>query len=211
MKITKLFSLSLLLLFITNVTAQEFKLGKVSIAELEQKVHPKDSSAAAAILYKKGKTRMEYDENYGFVIITEVETRIKIYKKEGYEWANQNVWYYNESDFKEKVSFSDAVTYNLVDGKIEKTKLKSDGVFDEVLNKLRAQKKITMPNVKEGSVIEFNYIIRTPSDRMIREWDFQTSIPVNYSEFSTYIPASAGIDQKYDGRVFLFKIPTFGL
>ena len=30
-------------------------------------------------------------------------------------------------------------------------------------------------------------------------------------EFSTYIPASAGIDQKYDGRVFLFKIPTFGL
>lgn len=141
MKITKLFSLSILLLLITNVTAQEFKLGKVSIAELEQKVHPKDSSAAAAILYKKGKTRMEYDENYGFVIITEVETRIKIYKKEGYEWANQNVWYYNESNFKEKVSFSDAVTYNLVDGNIEKTKLKSDGVFDEVVSKFKGRKK----------------------------------------------------------------------
>ena len=202
MKITKLFSLSILLLLITNVTAQEFKLGKVSIAELEQKVHPKDSSAAAAILYKKGKTRMEYDENYGFVIITEVETRIKIYKKEGYEWANQNVWYYNESNFKEKVSFSDAVTYNLVDGNIEKTKLKSDGVFDEVLNKLRAQKKITMPNVKEGSVIEFSYIIRTPSDRMIREWDFQTSIPVNYSEFSTYIPEYYVFNSRQKGYVF---------
>lgn len=202
MKITKLFSLSILLLLITNVTAQEFKLGKVSIAELEQKVHPKDSSAAAAILYKKGKTRMEYDENYGFVIITEVETRIKIYKKEGYEWANQNVWYYNESNFKEKVSFSDAVTYNLVDGNIEKTKLKSDGVFDEVVSKFKGRKKITMPNVKEGSVIEFSYIIRTPSDRMIREWDFQTSIPVNYSEFSTYIPEYYVFNTRQKGYVF---------
>lgn len=202
MKTIKLFSLSILLLLITNVTAQEFKLGKVSIAELQQKVHPKDSSAAAAILYKRGKSRLEYDVNNGFVTIAEVETRIKIYKKEGYDWANQNVWYYNESDFKEKVSFSDAVTYNLVDGKIEKTKLKSDGVFDEVVNKYRGQKKITMPNVKEGSVIEFSYIIRTPSDRVIREWDFQTSIPVNYSEFKTYIPEYYVFNSRQKGYVF---------
>lgn len=30
-------------------------------------------------------------------------------------------------------------------------------------------------------------------------------------EFTTYIPASAVIDQNYTGRVFIFKIPTFGL
>ena len=30
-------------------------------------------------------------------------------------------------------------------------------------------------------------------------------------EFATYIPASAEIDGNYTGRVFLFKIPTFGL
>ena len=74
----KIFSLVILLLFISKVTAQEFKLGKVSIAELEQKVHPKDSSAAAAILYKRGKARIEYDQTDGFVTITDVETRIKI-------------------------------------------------------------------------------------------------------------------------------------
>ncbi len=199
---TKLFSLSLLLLLITNVTAQEFKLGKVSVAELEQKVHPKDSSAAAAILYKKGKTRIEYDVNYGFVTVAEVETRIKIYKKEGYNWANQSVWYYNEPDFKEKLNFSDAVTYNLVDGKIEKTKLKSDGVFDEVVSKYRGKKKITMPNVKEGSVIEFSYIIRSPGDQVIREWDFQSSIPVNYSEFSTYIPEYYVFNSRQKGYLF---------
>ena len=202
MKITKLFSLSILLLLITNVTAQEFKLGKVSIAELEQKVHPKDSSAAAAILYKKGKTRIEYDVNDGFITVTEVETRIKIYKKEGYKWANQGIWYYNTIKLPEKVAFTDAVTYNLVNGKIEKAKLKSDGSFEEIVDKFRGLKKIAMPNVKEGSVIEFRYTIRSFSDRFIREWDFQNTIPVNYSEFITYIPEYYVFNTRQRGYVF---------
>ncbi|WP_294958615.1 DUF3857 domain-containing protein [uncultured Flavobacterium sp.] len=202
MKIIKLSLLFVILLITPKAVSQEFKLGKVSIAELEQKSHPKDSTAAAAILYNKGAARVEYDPNDGFVIFTDVETRIKIYKKEGYDWANQAVWYYNTSNLKEKVFFTDAVTYNLVNGKIEKTKLKSDGVFDEVLSKYRGQKKMTMPNVKEGSVIEFRYTIKCPSDRIIREWAFQSSIPVNYSEFSTYIPEYYVFNSRQKGYVF---------
>lgn len=201
MKFIKLFSLSVFFLFFSGMAAQEFKLGKVSIAELEQKVHPKDSAAAAAILYKKGSARIEYNQNDGFVTITEVETRIKIYKKEGYDWATHEVWYYNNPNLSEKVSFNDAITYNLVNGKIEKTKIKSEGMFDEVLNKFRGQKKITMPNVKEGSVIEFKYTIRSVA-RMIREWDFQTSIPVNYSEFVTYIPEYYTFNSQQKGYIF---------
>ncbi|WP_125717715.1 DUF3857 domain-containing protein [Flavobacterium ustbae] len=201
MKFIKLFTLFVILLFSSEIISQEFKLGKVSVAELEQKIHPRDSAAAAAILYKKGTARIEYDVNDGFVTVTDVETRIKIYKKEGFDWANHDVWYYNYSDLREKVSFSDAVTYNLVDGKIEKTKLKSDGVFDEVLNKYRSLKKIAMPNVKEGSVIEFKYSIKCPQ-ATIRDWDFQTSIPVNYSEFSTFIPEYYTFSPRQKGYFF---------
>lgn len=201
MKIIKLFSLTVLLLIASKAMSQEFKLGKVSIAELEQKGHPKDSAAVAAILYKKGTARIEYDVNDGFVTVTDVETRIKIYKKEGLDWANQDVWYYNYPSLREKVSFSDAVTYNIVGGKIEKTKLKSDGVFDEVLNKYKSLKKITMPNVKEGSVIEFKYSIKCPQE-IIRDWDFQTSIPVNYSEFSTFIPEYYTFSPRQKGYFF---------
>jgi len=201
MKLIKPFCISIFLLLISNVTAQEFKLGKVSIAELEEKVHPKDTAAAAAILYKKGKSRIEYDQTDGFITITDVETRIKIYKKEGYSWVTNKVWYYDTSNLSEKVSFNDAVTYNLVAGKIEKTKLKSEGMFDEVRNKFSGQKKITMPNVKEGSIIEFKYTIRSLS-YMIREWDFQTSIPVNYSEFVTYIPEYFTFNARQKGYIF---------
>ncbi|WP_304201275.1 DUF3857 domain-containing protein [Flavobacterium alvei] len=168
--------------------AQEFKLGKVSIAELEEKEHPKDPSATAAILFKKGEVKFEYTSEYGFQVVTKVQTRIKIYKKEGYDFANQSVPYHLESSLNEKIAFSDAITYNLVSGKIEKTKLKSDGEFVEKVNKYWGRKKITMPNVKEGSVIEFEYTIKTGLIGSLRDWDFQLSIPVNYSEYTTYVP-----------------------
>src|SRR6187402_1275145 len=166
--------LVLLILFCSNANAQEFKLGKVSIAELEQKVHPKDTAAVAAILFKKGETRFEYFQGKDFKVITEVAMRIKIYKKDGYNWANYAVGFLSGGlQIKESVVFSDAVTYNLVDGKVEKTKLKSEGEFEEKVDKYWSQRKITLPNVKEGSVLEFRYKIQTNNIGMLREFDFQ--------------------------------------
>jgi transglutaminase-like putative cysteine protease len=171
-----------------SINAQEFELGKVSVAELQEKNHPTDSSAVAAILYSKGRTYFGYSESKGFVVVTDVETRIKIYKKGGYEWANKVVEIFTGATPIEKISFSKSVTYNLVDGKIEKTKLKSDGEFSEKLNKFWSVAKITMPNVKEGSVIEYKYTVESPYVSTLTEWKFQNKIPVNYSEYITEIP-----------------------
>lgn len=203
MKFNQLAIILFVVFSFSKVSAQEFRLGKVSIAELQEKVHPKDTSAVAAILFRKGESRFEYDPIDGFVIITEVESRIKIYKKEGYDWANQNIRYYiGDSNSKESVSFSDAVTYNLVGGKIEKAKLKSDGIFDENINKYYNQKKITMPNVKEGSIIEYKYRIKASRIGSMRDWYFQASIPVNYSEFVTRIPEYFVFNNKQKGYIF---------
>ena len=181
--------------------AQDFKLGKVSMQELQEKMHPKDSTAVAAILFEKGNVDFEYNEDDGFVMITEVTTRIKIYKKEGYEWANKAMRYYTGGMSNESIIFSDAVTYNLVDGKIEKTKLKSDGLFDEEINKYWGQKKITMPNIKVGSVIEYKYLIKSVRYAELTEWSFQSNIPVNFSEFITHIPEYFVYNPNFKGYI----------
>jgi hypothetical protein len=178
----------LLILFCFNANAQEFKLGKVSIAELEQKNHPKDTAAVAAILFKTGVTKFEFSQTEGFKVMTEVTIRVKIYKKDGYDLANQEVVYYSGGSSKESASFYDVATYNLVGGKIEKTKLKSEGEFDEKINRYWSRKKITLPNVKEGSVLEFKYRIQTNRIGMLKEFDFQTNIPVDFVEYTTYVP-----------------------
>lgn len=178
----------MLLLIVFSSKAQDFRLGKVSIEELKEKMHPKDSSAVAAVLFEKAENRLVYSQERGFEIEFVVKTRIKIYKKEGYNWANKAFRYYLVNNLREKVSFSEATTYNLINGKIEKTKLKSDGEFDEVINKYWGQKKIAMPNVKEGSVIEYEYTLHSPNIGNPRDWYFQSDIPVNYSEYINCVP-----------------------
>ncbi|AWA29645.1 transglutaminase [Flavobacterium magnum] len=181
--------LMLCLFAVSSAVAQKFEMGKVSVEELQQRSHPADSSAEAAILFKKGETTFDYSPEQGFLMTTKVRTRIKIYKKEGYDWANFAQDYYKENNnSRERVSFSDAVTYNLENGKIVKSKLKSDGEFDEQVNKFWGRKKITMPNVREGSVIEYEYSVTSPNLTKLDDWDFQTSIPVNYSEYKTEFP-----------------------
>jgi hypothetical protein len=186
MKINLLLSLLILNFYIAN--AQDFKLGKVSVGELEQRFHPKDSAAVAAILFKKGDVRFDYSPETSFQIITTVKTRIKVYKTDGYKYANFNVPYYLYKGSDANVKIENAVTYNLVNGKIEKTKLGTDGIFVEKVNQNYAQKKVTMPNVKEGCVIEYEYSTRSNNIGSLMEWRFQNAVPVNYSEFVTAIP-----------------------
>lgn len=186
----KKISLTILLsiLFFNFSFAQKFELGKVSIAELQEKTHPKDTTAVAAVLYNIGKTHFEFRQEEGFTMITEVSARIKVYKKEGYDWANKAVSFYVGNTPEESVSYTKAITYNLVNGAIEKTKLKSEGEFVEKTNKYYSKKKITMPNVKVGSVIEYKYEIKSKYDQEFKDWNFQLEIPVNYSEYTTQIP-----------------------
>lgn len=177
------------LLLISAITfSQKMELGKVTIDELKEKVYPTDTSAVAAVLFNVGKTYFTYSEGVGFELITEISTKIKIYKKEGYEYANESIRSYSSGSGTEKVDFSKAVTYNLVDGKIEKTKLSGDGEFVEKVSKNWSRRKITMPNVKVGSIIEYKIEIKSPFIYNFPEWDFQRDIPVSYSEYTTYIP-----------------------
>lgn len=177
----------LLLLFLSiNLFSQNTELGKVTKSELEEKFYPNDSSAVAAILFNKGKVSFNLDG--AFEMITEVEVKIKIYKKDGYKWANEQIPFYVGNSLVETVTFSNAVTYNLVNNEIELTKAKAENQFTEERNKYFKIKKLTMPNVKEGSIIEYKYTIKTPYFASIRDWQFQKRIPVKYSQLTTDIP-----------------------
>ncbi len=184
-------NLSFLLLgFTLTAGAQELDFGKVTKEEVLEKTHPLDSSAPAALLYKKGRTYFEYDTNKGgWFYQHEVEARVKIYKKEGYEAATLVIPFYNASDgSKERVSIQKAVTYNWVEGKIEKEKLKSEGEFEEKRNAYTSLLKITMPNIKEGSVFEYKYTLISPFITSLPDWDFQYHIPANHVEYTIEIP-----------------------
>ena len=172
--------------FLSN--AQDFKFGKVSIEELEEQVHPLDSTANAAVLYKSENIRIEYRQGVGFIQLREVHERIKIYNKDGFNWATKKVRLYNESKSQsEDLQSLKGHTYNLVDGKIEEDKLKRDGMFEEDANKYWKYETFTMPNIKEGCIIEYSFQVESPF-LGIDDIDFQYTIPINKFELSVKMP-----------------------
>ncbi len=75
--------------------AQNYKFGKVSEEELEETVNPQDSSAHASILYKKVRVHYRYNPNDVFELITDVQERVKIYTREGFDYATRQISYYS--------------------------------------------------------------------------------------------------------------------
>jgi hypothetical protein len=186
--IKKTITIFFLLLFSLSCLGQSYELGEVTVEELMQKEHPLEKDAEAAVLFEVGKTYFEFNISKGFNLVTEITTKIKIYKIEGYSYADVSVPIYIGDTERESVNFSKAYTYNLVNGKVEKTKLKGEGEFTEKVNEFWKNVKISFPNVKEGSIIEYKYILRSPFLTNLPEWYFQKELPVNYSKYETVIP-----------------------
>ena len=193
------FLLFVVLLASCALYAQDFALGGVTAKELKESIHPADSSAPAAILYRKGKTYFEL-RGLTWTLVTEVESRIKIYKKSGYEYANEEIYYYTGSSVKD-CGFSEAFTYNLENGSIVKTELNASDQYTDTINKYVLGKKIKMPNVKEGSVIEYKYKIAMPNFWNFSDWYFQDKVPVNYMQYEISIPTYFTFNSYLSGDV----------
>jgi hypothetical protein len=149
------------------------KFGKFTEEELKMTKYDKDPDAGAVILFDKG----ESDAGYGFTR----HIRIKIFKKSAYEYANIPITFNN----KHYIKGLKGVCYNVENGQIVETKLGKENIFDEAITKNIALKKLTMPNVREGSIIEYEYTI---DGAFSDEWTFQSEIPTVWSEYQMKIP-----------------------
>lgn len=191
MKKQKLITTILFTLFFVNlVFAQKppIKFGKVSMDEMKMTVYEKDSTAEAVILADYGISEILYNDARGFELNFKKLVRIKILKKEGLDKANIEIPLYQSSGTDETIGGLKAVTYNLENGKIEETKLPRKDVFTEEKSKNWKIKKFALPNVKVGSVIEYQYTMLSPFYFNFQSWYFQTDIPTAWSEYRTLIP-----------------------
>lgn len=177
-----------MLIFVLNTVAQDFRYGKVSEEELLEKQHPKDPEANAAVLYKEYKVYYNYNPSIGFTLITEVHERIKIYNKEGFEWATKKLVNYKSGSVKVEVTGIKGETYYLEKGKVKSDRLGKDVIFKDVLNKYRESTSFTMPSVLEGSVIEYTYTLRSPFLISIDDISLQYTIPINNLKVHVKIP-----------------------
>ena len=196
----KFFFLFLLPLF-SYAQKTPIKFGDVPMEQVLMKEYPADTSASAVVLTDFGESIIQYDESDGFTLQFERLTRIKILTKDGLDWANFSIPLYHDGPSDEKVMGLKGITYNLENGKVLETKLKSDAIFKEKQDANIDITKVTMPNVKVGSVIELTYKVKSDFIFNFQDWEFQSTIPTVWSEYRARIPEYFSYDKYMQGYI----------
>ncbi len=169
-----------LFLMVSSANAQEFKLGKIDKNEYKQAAMITDSAAAAAtaiVLKRYRETYFKYDGAKGWMIITKVQQRIKILKKEGVAYATQKVAAYKKDAVEEFVTRIEGYTYTLENDRLQEEKLDKEAIFEQEESEHWDSYSWTMPNVQVGSVLEWEYTLNSPFWK-IDDLKMQQDLPV---------------------------------
>ena len=133
----------------------------------------------------------------------QVKKRIKILKDEGKDCANISIPYiYNtkEEYGMESIDNFKATAYNVVDGKVVKTRIGKEQIHTERLDEDYMLAKVAIPQVRAGTVIEYEFTRHSNVFYHIFDWDAQEEIPVVFTQYRLEIPA-----------IFIFNVETSGL
>jgi hypothetical protein len=163
------------------------KFGQIDRQDLTAAPFAGDSAASAVVLCDFGRSYLKGNKG-GFQVVFERVTRIKILTKAGYDEATVEIPLYHRDDNQEKVTSLRGFTYNLVNGQVEKTRLEPSGAFLEKRTPNVNVQKFTLPNVREGAVVEYAYTLTSDYLFNFQDWTFERSIPVRWSEYRVSIP-----------------------
>lgn len=164
------------------------KFGSVKADDFK-KVYSIDSSAGAVIIADVGDTRIVGNTKGWFSWEFVHFKRIHILNKSAFDVSNITIPLYSNGEDEEELVKLKAYTYNLENGKVVETKLDSKkGVFKDKLDRNRVLRKFTFPDVKEGSIIEYEYVVKSDFLFNLQPWTFQGSYPRLWSEYNVRIP-----------------------
>ncbi len=228
----------LILCFITALTAVCYaqenyseEYGKVTQYEISMTEYPSDPEAEAVVIYSLGNNYFVGEDGIGFRLYMDIRKKIKVLKQAGVSYANIEIPFYTGDQESELVQDIEATVYNMDNGKLIKSILDPKKIFEEKVDKDYFIKKIALPDVREGSVIEYKYRIKTPFFFNMRRWAFQEKIPVIHSRLDykaipyfeyTYITRGTNkFDEfesslpnqeiNYSGLKYKEKLYTFGM
>lgn len=171
-------------LFAQKYTVSEW--GVVPEADLRMTVCALDSTATAMVLQDVGRIKLAFNE-HGFELTYNRSRRIKIFNPSAFDEGNLRI-YYRSNRQEEKFEDLD-IQVILPDG--TRKKVKSDNVFTEKVNDRFNAKKVFVPNLQKGCVIEYRYKLRSADLFNLYDWYFQEDIPVRWSQVEVSLPENS--------------------
>lgn len=185
MKIWKLIFGALLSFICTLcLTAQPMKFGDVPIEQLRMEIYEKDPAASVIVLFDIGEAVI--DENLEVKMKRHI--RMKILADEGLVEGDISLRF-RHVEPKQRISKLKAQSYQVDEkGNIIKNKLGRREKFESKTTDIWSELKFSIPNIKKGSVFEYEYEWKSESIYDLPDWYFQSNIPVLWSEYTMRVP-----------------------
>ena len=178
------------------------KFGKISMEQLKKTSHEKFPEAHAVVLFDYGTTTYEWYRGSGLQLVFERHVAIQFLDKEAFDHATFEIPLYRSGSLTERIAGVKGVTYNLDGkGKYTQTKLNKKDIFSEKKNKYTSIEKFTMPDVKEGSIIELRYSTNSDVFWYMQDWTFQDMIPTLYSQYEITVPEFLTFTKNFTGFI----------
>lgn len=168
----------------------KIKFGGVTPEDFKTKIYPIDSNASAVVIADIGSTEIVGNNKGTFSLLFKNYRRAHILNKNGYDIADVEIRLYTNGDMEEQLQNLKAVTYNLENGKVVETKLDvKSAVYKDRVTKNWVIRKFTFPNIREGSIIEYEYKMESDFIFNLQPWDFQGDYPRLWSEYNVAMPS----------------------
>ncbi len=194
----------------------EYKFGKITASDFNLPTDHPDTDVSAIIVKDIGSTNFEGNNHQGFDYVFTRYMRVKILNKNGVDAGKFVIYLYhatgqldqnnsgyringNNTAFYERLYAVKASTFNLENGIIAETKMDAKSVFEERYNRNLNVKKFSLPALKEGSVFDIEYTIKSPFDDMLPSWEFNHIYPCMWSEYVVTIPPPYHYVLNYQG------------
>ncbi|WP_299430049.1 DUF3857 domain-containing protein [uncultured Maribacter sp.] len=181
----------ILILFFTfpiSIFSQNKKphpFGELLNSEKNLVIYTKDTTASAVVLYERGDNYFKVIKNR-VRLVKDFHIKIKILSKKGFDAGTISIPFYHNETSTEHIKNLKAITHNGT----TKTFLQPNHIYTKDLSERWKEKTFTFPNIKKGSILEYQYQQVSPYFFNLNGWEFQSSIPKMHSEFNAKIPGN---------------------
>ncbi|MGH1516243.1 DUF3857 domain-containing protein [Chryseobacterium sp. JK1] len=172
---------------------------KFNEADLSKAKSLLDENAPAEILYKS--MHFMVDTSTGNMS-KKYFYRVKIYDKDKAEdWLNLEIPLYSFNSEREALGKFKAFTYNLENGNVVPVKVEKSSQYKSKESKNVTVNKFAFPNVKNGSVLEYQYEVISPFLFIVPEMLIESDIPSLNTEYVLDAPLSIAYNINYTGSI----------
>lgn len=171
----------------SNAQVRDF--GDITVHDFSDYDSKYDSTMPAIILMEFGEASFDSELN----TYLNYHKRMLILQDEGLEYADIEVPISKE--LRQEIRNIRAASYSISErGIIERSELGSDQILTEKFDDDIKLTKFLIPNVKKGTIIEYQFRKKMGNPFLLPDWEFHDYLPVKWSEYRMDIPI--GLDYK---------------